>query len=378
MYHTVFNKLVGKIYDCAVDPDQWVDTLTAIRDEMDLAFVSMNYMAFPTASTDAVPDMEIFNTEWDQDWLDSLPSLVPQIPKWEEMRNAEMDEPVSQLSLMDEATFRQSEFCKTWVEPQGLRDTFNLKVIDRKLQIGMVSATTYAERDLFSKRDYELLKHLSPHLRRSMLISDVVEEQRSWIKLFSDVLDNLDAAVFLVGNNSRIFYHNELAEELLSAASCITSRSGQLRPVSENLAEEFAATIRRACSPQDEEIGYRGNGMTLPGKEGDFANIYVLPLGRSERRRALGPGNAAVFATTDRSDNPLEIEILSAFSGLTTSEARIALLIANGRSTREAAQSRNITISTLRTHLANIYAKTGVSNQAGLAAYVHRFKLPIR
>lgn len=371
------SRLIGKIYDCAVDPDHWIDTLTLIRDEFDLAFVSMNYMDFAPTYPQTPPDMRTFITEWDAEWITALGPLVPAIPHFDAMRSAAVDQPVTQLSLISEKDFHQTDFYRQWVAPQGLRDTCNINVIQRDRQNAMLSATTHRSRAMFSDNDVRMLGLLSPHLRRALLISDLVDDQKSWIRIYNSLLDTVSAAVFLVGPGARLLYNNAAGEALLSSGRCIAVRQGRLEPASAAHGGPFEAAVDRACSENDADIGSWGNGMALPGKDGAVAVAYVLPLGRSERRRALGPGLAAIFVTSDANARPPSMEVLSALSGLTLAEARIAIAIAGGKTTQAAAEENSVSIHTLRKHLANIYEKTGIHSQSALAAFVNRLNAPM-
>jgi DNA-binding CsgD family transcriptional regulator len=54
------------------------------------------------------------------------------------------------------------------------------------------------------------------------------------------------------------------------------------------------------------------------------------------------------------------------FYNLTAAQAKIAGAVYNGQSVGEAAKKLNISINTARTHMRNIYAKTGVKTQTEL------------
>jgi DNA-binding CsgD family transcriptional regulator len=74
---------------------------------------------------------------------------------------------------------------------------------------------------------------------------------------------------------------------------------------------------------------------------------------------------------------PPALEVLSALSGLTSREARIALMISDGAPLNGVAKALGITMNTIRKHLANIFAKTGVNSQLGLVQSVGSLSLPL-
>jgi DNA-binding NarL/FixJ family response regulator len=55
---------------------------------------------------------------------------------------------------------------------------------------------------------------------------------------------------------------------------------------------------------------------------------------------------------------------------LTSREREVLLLIADGRSNREIAQSFNMSVATVETHRKNLKKKLGVATTAGLVRYV--------
>ncbi|MGL4491191.1 MAG: helix-turn-helix transcriptional regulator, partial [Rhizobiaceae bacterium] len=142
-------------------------------------------------------------------------------------------------------------------------------------------------------------------------------------------------------------------------------------------AKSLSDALARAITGYDQDLGHYGNGIPLKGTDGSIAVCYVLPLGKSDRRLELGVGLAAIFVTTHGSSVPPAMEVLSALSGLTSTEARIALMLADGHSTSEIASAQDITLNTLRKHLMNIYVKTGVNSQQSLTKFVANMSLPM-
>jgi DNA-binding NarL/FixJ family response regulator len=66
-----------------------------------------------------------------------------------------------------------------------------------------------------------------------------------------------------------------------------------------------------------------------------------------------------------------------AFGGLSERERAIALLIAQGKSSREIAEAFSISERTVETHLGRIYAKLGLDTRAQLAAWVVEKRLAL-
>jgi DNA-binding CsgD family transcriptional regulator len=367
------SRSIAGIYDCAVDPGLWPDTLSAIRDEMGLAYVQLTFAAPPHDPDSAAS----FHSPWDTDWLKQLRPLFPTIPGVAALRTAEVDRPISQMEVVPPDTLFQTDFYRDWIAPQGLGDGCNTTVLRRPAVEAWLSAAAYLERGAFTDQDYTTFRLLSPHIRRALLIADLIDEGRLGLALHRALLDQLSVAVLLVDVDGCVLLSNSRAQQMLEGRLTLTEVSGRLRPVNPALRDRFQTALARATS-EESQLGTWGNGIALTGPDGAMAVSYILPLGQSDRRHALGPGHAAVFVTSRDDAQPPAAEVLSALTGLSLAEARVALAIASGQSTEEAALQQGISVHTLRKHLGNSYEKTGMKSQTALAALVNGFRLPIR
>ncbi len=374
---TFFEKVLAAIYDCAVDPSGWEDALNLIRDQLDLSYLLLHFFRFPPGYPDVQPEGFVVGTQWDSIWLARLEPLLPSVPHFDRMRNTGIDEPATQLQFMSEQEFQATDFYSAWVKPQGLRDNCLTNIVARDNMLAMLSGASGQERDVISHKDVELMAKLSPHIRRALLISDLLDESRTQAMFQSRILDGLSVSVFLVGQSGQISYANAAGEALLSRATLVSGYKGRLSAVARVGARALSESILRACTGTDTAIGLWGNGIPLCGQEGEAGVAYVLPLGRSDKRHMLGNGMAAVAITT-RDDTRLpEIEVLTALSGLTAAEARMALAISQGRSLEAVADDNAIALGTVRKHLKSAYEKTGARSQHALGAYINSLQVPI-
>lgn len=371
------NQAVSRIYDCAIEPDGWEATLDFIRDRLDLAFLAIHFVSFPQAGTSAPPQLLTLRTDWDEGRMVELLGKLETIPGFQDMRSAPIDSPVVQLRLVDEQQFRRTDFYRTWVGPQGLKDACNTPVIQRRNLTAMLSAWTSADRPPVTDTEMEVMSMLTPHIRRALLISDMLDDAHVLLRIHRGVLDRLTVAIFIVGASGRLVYHNAAGEALLSRGNFIQAVAGNLRPLSETHRSSFVTAVDIACSGIDSNLGTWGAGMALPGSDGEACVVNVLPFGMSDRRRALGPGMAAIFVTGSGAARPPSVEVLSALTGLTSAEAEIALGVAEGESVDTIARRRGISINTVRKHLSNAFNKTGAAGQNELGALVNRLRVSL-
>lgn len=364
------NKLIGEIYDCAVDPQLWKPTLTGVRDRLSKAAVAVMFMDKTYMLPGAMPQLSYHGSEWSNDAMSQAHLWMSKVPGAKKYLTVELDNAFSQMQDMPEDEFQKTEFYQQWVKPQKLRDSCMTMVVNRGDKLGALVALTHENTPLTSAAERQLLSLLSPHIRRSLMISGILDEGQHKLQLYRELLDRVKAAVMIVAHDAKLVYANAIGEKLLSDGKNITTRQGKVMPAHAAFAAGLSEALARACSTNNGDLGTHGNGIPLPGKDGSPAVCYVLPLATSERRQSLGPGLAAIFVSTHMASVPPSLEVLSALCGLTAREARVALLIADGLTQPQAAAQLGIALNTLHTHLSHAYEKTGTNNMQALAKFV--------
>ena len=86
---------------------------------------------------------------------------------------------------------------------------------------------------------------------------------------------------------------------------------------------------------------------------------------------------AAIFLAPAMAPRPAPIAAVAALFDLTPTETRVLELITAGRSNADVAAALGTAVSTVRTHLLHLFAKTRTHRQTELVALVASFSLPI-
>lgn len=95
-------------------------------------------------------------------------------------------------------------------------------------------------------------------------------------------------------------------------------------------------------------------------------------------RRGLVPrAAAAIFIASDASPAPAPVDALAALFDLTAAEARVFEQVAVGRTPTEIAEALSVEITTVKTHLAHIFTKTGTRRQADIVRLNASLALPL-
>ncbi len=372
-----FERIIGDVYDCAVNPDLWQQTLERIRAHLGCAYVMFGYADLSLTTSDGIAMQQLRSTSWDAVWFQKLERLMPKIPGIDEYWRAGVDVPWSQMDYLDEAEFHQTDFYQEWVRPQGLRDGMNTAYYDRTLVHGVLSGATGAGSPLFGQREKDFAARITPHIRRAVSINSMVDRSTLALTLYRQVLDALSVAVLIVDGNGRLVYANALADAILSKGDLLAFHNGHVRARrTDGILDHLQLAIAKAAHGEG-SLGISGIGVPLVSPDGERASAYVLPLDGNELRRELAPGHAAIFIAQRKEQQPMAVEILRTIFGLTPSEAKVAYAMAQGEAPGAVAAAQGTTVNAVRYHLKNAYAKVGVNDKTALAARVSALIPPI-
>lgn len=367
--------LVAAIYDAAVDPAIWTTVLRAAT-----AFVggyassiyakSISGMAAGVYHDDGVfPDHQKVLYFERYAWLD--PATASHI-------YAELEQPISMADILDPAEFRESRFYREWAEPQGLVDFLSAPIEKQGQWAALFGVFRHNDQGMVDEAMRHRMRLLVPHVRRAVLIGKVIEAGTSQAASFSATLDGLAAGLFLVDGRGQIVHANAAAQALIGEAAAVTVREGRLAPVDRAAATALAEALAAAAAG-DASLGLRGISVPMEARDGAHYVAHVLPL-TSGARRSTGAqysATAAVFVHRATLHTPAAPELIAKTFGLTLSELRVMLTIAQVGGVADTAATLGIGEATVKTHLQRVFAKTGTSRQADLVRLMAGFAGPL-
>jgi DNA-binding CsgD family transcriptional regulator/PAS domain-containing protein len=355
--------LIGSIYDCALDPSRWEETLAEVVDALDCEGIAL---ILSDLRYDRLLLHKAVGVE--PDHMERLRKHIPEL-------HALFGEAVASLPSLDEphvvsrhfspTYLETSSFFQEWQKPIGTVDSMHLILMHTPAHHAGLGVGRNERQGLITEREITLAKLLVPHLRRAVTISKVLDIRTIVGERIAEALDALRCAVVLVNEGGSILHANRMAEHMLDKGGPIQSPQGVLQATAPSAASELRSALALAAG-NEAGIGKTGLAIRLTEPEMPPIFAHVLPLTGSDFRTWLQPSAvAAVFigAPPDAQDGA---DAVAAAFGLTPAETKVLVSLFAGRTLAETAATLGITRPTAKTHLEHIFLKTGVTRQAEL------------
>ena len=291
---------------------------------------------------------------------------------------AEVGEPTATGDLLPYDKFLQTRFYLEWAKPQGLVDFASVFLEKAAPKAAMFGIFRHERHGIVDEETRQRMRLVVPHIQRAVLISKVIDLKQDEAASLAQAFDGLRAGVILVDSAGRVVHANAAAHALLSDGRVLRVSRGRLA-CGDTKANLDLQAILAAAALGDCAIGTKGIPLpTAPNMPEPFV-AHVLPLAAGERRRAAvhHAATAAVFVQKAAIEAFSPPEVMAEVFKLTMTELRVLFAIVEVGGVPEVAQVLGIAPSTVRTHLARVYEKTGVARQADLVKLVAGFVSPL-
>lgn len=360
--------VIAAFYRAALEPLQWSAAMRAF------ARLAGGDVAccFLKAETGAVPSRG-YVTGLDQGaWEDGYRRYYHALdPGYAILTRA----PPGRMHLMQdyfsEQAVARSEYFQDFYLRAGVRYSCSGIVRDNGA-LTILSAHRAAGQGPYDGNTHSQLQRVLDHLPNVFRLRDTAQQAQAHGALAWEALDALPRAILLTDAGLRLVFMNIAAQQLLAAtspfASVFTLHGGKVAVRMSQLQQQLAQRVRQTCAAlacrrpaplyaSDEdgrpalEIGILPLPVRLGQADGEGASLAMLslrPLFRSGRRHWPGA--------------------LERPCGLTGAEWSLALALADGMEPGEYAQRKGVRISTVRSQIQAILAKTGTRRSSEIAS----------
>lgn len=355
---------VGNIYDAAIDPALWSQALASICAFVGGSSAALLWHDSALGHSEAL-HLYNFDPHYLQLYFEKYLPLNPMFPAATFVDEGVV---VADEDIMPRAELNKTRFYKEWIKPQGTLGALSVNLEKGVLRTSMINVRmTVPLNDQMRDR----LSLLVPHLQRAVTIGRLFDQSKRTEQALTETLDHVEAAVFLVDAKAGIHFANRTAKSMLGEAALVRKERNTLRAAAAE-ANHVLRDAFVAAGKDDASIGTRGIAVPLKNASNERWFAHVLPL-TSGRRRHAGDSYravAAVFIRRTAPDALSPLEETAKLYKLTAGEVRVfdAMLKVNG--VKAIADLLGLSQATVKTHLHNVFRKTGTKRQSELVKLV--------
>jgi DNA-binding CsgD family transcriptional regulator len=357
--------VIGAIYDCTIDHSLWPAALERVSAYLATGsvFITINDLKQPEKSRfvaahgidyESAKDYKLHHAH-------ANPFLFAGMIY-------DVDEVARVGDALDLAEFRESLVYRNWMAPRGWGDIVGSILMKDASSIGTLASMRHASSPPFTDEDLRRIRLLTPHVRRTLTISRLIDHKTKERNRFATIIDALATSVFLVDAHGRIVHQNASAQQLMNGG-LVFVRGATLRAVDPQSQRALQAAL---AMPSKET-----RPVPLTTTAGTVLAASVLPLTEGSLRASATGEYAAVFVHEPADMTPQAGEILGRLFKLTGAELRVLLALVDGKTPAEIAAHYGISVATVKSQMSRLFDKTDTARQSELVARVVKALPPI-
>jgi DNA-binding CsgD family transcriptional regulator len=357
-----FSNLVSDIYDAALDPVLWDQTLKRV-----FCLAGGNNAALVVYDRDKRRRPHIIAANFDPVQKHKYDEHYSQLdPLAFILERSRVGAIVTSRKVINEAQ-RRGEFYTDWAYPNETGDTIFVNIL---AEAGMVCTFMmghpWSSEPFATPEVLQLVRLLAPHLQRSMQ----AQLGFSCLTLVKDgALDLVDQwrhGCVLVSLTGSALYANRAANQIAASRDGLSLGAGGLKAVQAADDAALQRLIRQACTGNGQEPRSGSRLAISRGSGRKPYTIQVLPLKSSRVCFGGSPPAALILIIDHGAEAHLPTVELRDLYSLTPAEAEVALLVLRGQGLQLVADELCVSLSTVRVHLQRVFEKTGTHRQAEL------------
>ncbi len=231
--------LIGSIYDCALDPSRWEQTLADIGDALDCygLILGLSDLRHDRLLIHKAVGVESDHIERLSKHLSEIDAILAEaLASW-----PSLDEPWVPSRHLTNADIETSPYfqeCKA----AGIVDMMQFFLVHEPMHFSGLGVGRHERQGLITDREIEVGRLLLPHLRRALTISKVLDVRTIEVARMAETLDALRCAVVLTNEHGTILHANRVWRS--------ASPSPMYRPSSLTSCRSPEAISAPGCSPR--------------------------------------------------------------------------------------------------------------------------------
>ncbi len=259
-----------------------------------------------------------------------------------------------------------SAYYNDWMRPQGFHYTMGNTLLAEGDTVANITLMRPADMATFSEVEVQAFDRLSRHMTRA-LQTVIRLDGLGGVLSGPAAIDALPHPLALVDGTRGLLHANPAMESLLRRRQGLLLRQGVVCTPQAAAQQALAARVADAMNIAADRPPSSGPLWLDCGPQSGLA-VHVYPVAGGSGRY-LPPRRAVLLMVIDAGAARSALaDALRDGHGCTPSEARLALLLADGLALRAAAGEMGITYGSARVYLKTVFEKLGVHSQAQLVS----------
>ncbi|MEQ1592391.1 MAG: hypothetical protein ABL892_08385 [Thiobacillaceae bacterium] len=359
-----FDHLVGLIYESALDPALWRETMNELARQVGAD-------TFHFLGWDSTKQMSTLGVMSHDSWNDALALYNRHYgvidPRLELALNAGPGVVIACHHHFDDRFVSKDEFYQDFLLSFGLRYVLGGCLSHHERADVNLALLRDPKHGPFDAGHESLLTRLMPHFNRSLRLMDHTQAAAQIGDLAIAGQDAMSLAVIAVSQAGRLLYCNRSGEALLKAAEVLQIRNGVLACA--NGAQEKGWTdILEAIVKTGRPANLLLNHSVRPDER---YSVTLTPLPKRGGYSLAGEpeGVLCLVVPLDHRRMATAQQLMQLF-GLTAAEARLVRALASGETLEGYTLENDLKMPTAKSQLRSIFEKTRTDRQAELVRLV--------
>lgn len=373
-----YNELCDLIYSITLEKNGWFNFSKRLLDVLDVSYVHIQAIDFTYNVLSYSNGIGVFPLEnYAAAELDYLRYPIEADPRWSKFLDPNRKGWYQCHTHVTDEFVQQSDLYQKILLPIDLRYVATHELVwDEKLCV-FWSISTSEQRQPLNAKELAFLDRLMPHLKRVMLVKrDLFEFSVDNIVGYN-LIDKLSQPIILLNLSGQIVHYNQTANQLLKDNTHIQSKDNKLILPREDQAklsdhlykieEMFRYNQEQLNSCKDLLFSISNSNLkftsSLLASEKEMSFFGVRPLVMLSFDDLVIP---SIHNQENKKKYHLNHRYLKQTYKLTKRELELCDLFVNGMNLEQIAESMELTRSSIRTYIRNIFAKTPCNSQVEL------------
>jgi len=359
-----YEELVALIYQGPLDEQPWKTFLQRLRSHLGSDVAAMTLRHF----SGDLPQLVIWESDGQGDDAEAV--------RGSRLRLCDLDPLGKALTrsgdvrILDEVIAREdlvkTSFYTELMQPFGIEYQLGILVSEPsgwKCGMGLMNGPSNRN---FDAADKACLQRLIPHLERALKTYAKLEQARSREMVLADTLERMSIGTVILDGTGAIMEASRMVEDI---PQLLVTR-GRLALSSSLANAQFQKLVKEALAHRNRNAATSFiDALRVEGGDSDLG-LLVRSVECSEQTRGDVYPAVIIYVSEAATRRLASDQLVARIFGLSPTEARLAMHLANGMSLAEAAAALGLAESSVRTYTKYVFAKLGVSRQADLVRLV--------